>query len=69
MHRVGTLNTLIQSCYILWQLIRLSLLYMALPWNVNIIEKVQLSVDCDTVMKYSAILFVNLHEDIVEFMQ
>ena len=62
MHRFGTLVKLILGHYSLRQLICLLLLYMAWPWNMNIDENGQSPVGCETVTKYSAILFVNLGE-------
>ena len=69
MHGFGTFNTLVPGHYILWQLILLSLLYMAWPWNRNINENGHPPVACETATKYSAILFNNLGEYIIEFMQ
>ena len=38
----------------LQHLIRLSLLYVNWPWNMNIDENVQLPIDCEMVTKYCA---------------
>ena len=63
MHGFGTLNALVPGHYLLRQLIRLKFLYMGWRWNT------QPPVDCESALKYSVILFVNLGEYIMEFMQ
>ena len=68
MHRFGTLNSLLPGHFILQQLIYLPLLYMDWPWNMNINENFQPTVDCEMATEYSTILFVNLGEYIVYFM-